>query len=105
MILLLIILAAFLNAVMDLLENENFHQSVFRHWNQKFWYKRESWKHAKKIFGYKIDGWHIAKSCMIVTLITATVMYQPIFHPVIDIGIMGMYWNVTFNFSYENMKL
>ena len=65
------ILAAVFNAIMDKLENENFYTSVFKNLNEKFWYKRESWKYAKKIFGYKIDGWHLAKSAMIICLCLA----------------------------------
>ena len=60
-LILLFIAGAFL-AAMDLLENEKFFISKFKNLNQKFWYKRESWKHAPRFLGYVVDAWHIAKS-------------------------------------------
>jgi hypothetical protein len=60
-----IFLAGFFNACMDAFENENYFESIFKSWNQKFWYKRESWKYVKKIFGYHLDAWHISKTLMI----------------------------------------
>lgn len=61
----LIAAAAVLNAFMDIVENENFSSSIFRNLNPKFWYKRESWKYAKKVLGTKLDAWHIAKGAML----------------------------------------
>lgn len=98
-----IVLAAFLNAVMDLLENENFSSSVFRNLNPKFWYKRESWKYAKRIGGYKVDGWHLAKSAMIICFAFAIVSYDPLLWWV-DILLIGLVWNVVFNLSYKALK-
>lgn len=100
-----IFLAAICNSVMDLLENENFSSSIFRNKNPKFWYKRESWKYAKKIFSWKFDGWHVFKSLMIILLVLAIVFYKPIFNYVIlDIVIMGFLWNTTFVAFYKLFK-
>lgn len=98
MTLLYIFLAAGFNAVMDILENENFHASVFSKSDQKFWYKRESWKHAKKIFGYKIDGWHISKSIMICTILI------PLSETFLQWVIYGLIWNVVFGITYKLLK-
>jgi len=100
--LILIIIAAFLNSVMDRLENENFHVSVFKNLNQNFWYKRVSWKYAKKIFGWKLDAWHYAKSLMIISICLAVALYNP-FIPVIDFIIFGIAWNTTFNLFYNHI--
>lgn len=102
--LILIILAAYCNAVMDILENENFSSSIFRNLNPKFWYKRESWKYAKRIFGWKFDGWHVFKSLMLILLMIAVVSYKPIFGW-IDFILFGMVWNINFSFAYKTFKL
>lgn len=99
---LLVILAAILNAVMDRLENETFFASVFKNTNEKFWYKRESWKYAKRIFNYKIDGWHLSKSLMIICLCLAIVFYNPVFG-LIDFVLFGLLWNLTFNLFYNRI--
>lgn len=99
---LFIILAAVLNSLMDIFENENFHKSIFNDLNQKFWYKRESWKYAKKLFGYKFDAWHICKSLMIICFCLALVFYKPIFG-YIDILFYGALWNLTFNIFYNKI--
>lgn len=98
---------------MDAWENENFFESIFKKWDQRFWYKRESWKHAKKIFGYRIDGWHLAKTCMIICFGAAVYteqFSQQIWHTasivlniVIDVCVMGMLWNLGFRLFYHNL--
>jgi len=93
-------LAAMFNALMDRVENENFHVSIFSKLNQKFWYKRESWKYAKKLFGYKFDAWHLSKSLMIVLILLSIYFYQP-FLPIIDLIVLGTLWNLTFNLFYN----
>lgn len=100
----LVIFAAICNAIMDILENENFSSSVFRNLNPKWWYKRESWKYAKKIFGWKFDGWHLFKSCMIIALMLAIVFYKPIIGW-IDFILFGVLWNITFSFTYKSLKI
>lgn len=102
--LILIILASICNAVMDILENENFSSSIFRNLNPKFWYKRESWKYAKRIFGWKFDGWHVFKSLMITFLMLGVVLYKPIFGW-IDFILFGIVWNISFSLAYKTFKL
>jgi hypothetical protein len=100
----LIILAAICNAVMDILENENFSSSIFRNLNPKWWYKRESWKYAKKVFGWKYDGWHVFKSLMIIFLMLAIVLYHPILG-FLDFFLFGLVWNSVFSLSYKLFKI
>jgi len=92
-----IILAAICNAVMDRVENENFFVSIFKKLNQKFWYKRESWKYAKKIFGWKFDSWHVSKSLMICILLI------PISNNIIEYIIYGILWNIIFLLFYKKI--
>lgn len=93
---------AMLNSVMDAVENENFFNSVFGYLPQGFWYKRESWKTAKKIFGWKFDAWHCAKSLWIITMAWAIVMYQPVFeYKLLDVLLIGLIWNLVFVISYK----
>lgn len=100
MALVFILMASVMNAVMDRLENESFFSSVFKDWDQKFWYKRESWKYAKVIFNYRVDGWHLSKSAMIVFIALAIVSYEKLFNPIVDFVLIGIVWNVTFEFMY-----
>lgn len=111
--LLFIVAAAFFNAVMDATENENFYESIFRDLNPRFWYKRESWKYARKIFGYRFDAWHIAKSCMIICMALAVYCEQfsnQVWHTGrtlldigIDIAVAGIMWNLAFNLFYHRL--
>lgn len=101
--LLFIALAAMLNALMDRVENENFSASVFRNLNPKFWYKRESWKWAKQIGGYRLDAWHLAKSAMLVLLITAAVAYSKVINWYIDVVVAGGVWILVFNLFYNKI--
>jgi hypothetical protein len=68
-----IILMGFFNACMDAFENENYFESIFKNWDQRFWYKRESWKYARKLGGYKFDAWHISKTLWVGSFIMAVV--------------------------------
>lgn len=97
-ILALVSAAAICNAVMDILENENFYSSRFAHLNPKFWYKRESWQHAKKILNWKFDGWHVFKSAMVWMLLWG--ISDSFFQWVV----LGIVWNVSFNLTYKFLK-
>ncbi len=98
MIYLFIAIAAIANAMMDVLENENYSSSVFRKWNQKFWYKRESWKHQKKILGVRLDGWHLVKYIMLGSLVMA--MREDLKTS----AIVVIVWWICFETSYKLFK-
>lgn len=109
--LLFVLLGAFFNSCMDAWENENYFESIFKDWDQRFWYKRESWKYARKVFGYHIDGWHLAKSSMIVSIAFAIYTEQfsnQIWHTninwlnvFIDVLVASVIWNLGFNLFYH----
>lgn len=111
--LILTVLAAFFNSVMDAVENENYFESIFRNFNQSFWYKRESWKSAKKVFGYKIDAWHLAKSLMILSLVLAITFglteenlikaNNDFVDVLLKVSICGVLWNFSFWVFYHKI--
>jgi len=98
-----IALAAFFNACMDAWENEpNFNESIFRHWNQRFWLKEISWQYARKIFSYKIDAWHLAKSLMVICFAIALCFdYRGAWY-IIVIN-CGVVWNFSFWLYYHKI--
>jgi hypothetical protein len=97
-------IAALLNGVMDSLEEGHFHRSIFRNLNPKFWYKYESWKHAKMIFGYRLDAWHICKSLMIICLAAAVAPSVIIFPNYwLNLASLGVIWNLIFNAFYNHI--
>jgi hypothetical protein len=95
------LLAAFFNAVMDAVENENFHESIFRNLPKQFWYKRESWKYVPRLLGYKFDAWHIAKSLMIACWTLALVFVDYNVPWWVEIPTVGVVWNVSFHLFYH----
>jgi hypothetical protein len=96
----LIMFMAFLNACMDAWENENYFESIFKSWSQRFWYKRESWKWAPKLAGYKLDAWHIAKSLFIIciALLPAMEFKGSWWVVVLNVGVI---WNIAFVLFYH----
>jgi hypothetical protein len=100
-----ILLAAFFNAVMDAIENENYFESIFKNLPKQFWYKRESWKYVKKILNYRPDAWHLAKTCMVVCFAGAVISFnlpvlkwQDVAAYVLAIGFV---WNAAFWLFYH----
>lgn len=112
--LLLIILAAILNAAMDIL-NARYKQSIFYTENPKlnqFTDSAISWKNKWKngdrtqgelFFGsstflvWTTDAWHLFKTLMLLCFSIAIVTYNPIIHPILDAII---YW-LTFGAVFE----
>jgi hypothetical protein len=107
----LILLAAMCNAVMDRIDDENIHDSIWKNSNWEWWYKRESWDNAKRIFGWKFDGWHVFKSLMLFFLVAAIVLYKPMFvwfdftwlNRLCDFSILGFIWIGSFNVGYNHL--
>lgn len=101
----LMFLCAFFKAGMDCFENENFFESIFKNWDQRFWYKRESWKHCKKILGYRFDSWHICNSlmwaCVIAMAVVAWYLSAPDCSWIIHFCGLGLTWNVGFSLFYN----
>lgn len=115
----LILLSAICNAIMDVC---SFHytDSIFSKLNPKWWDTAMSWKNKyvnwnggdkriRKLF-WKInyptfltDSWHFFKSTMIVLMVGAIVVYNPVVCPLVDFAIMGVIWNVVFNLCYNKL--
>ena len=100
--LLLIAVAAILNAFMDTIENERYYRSRLRDLNEKFWYKRTSWKYCYKFGSYPVDAWHLSKSLMVICLVLA-VGFAPVIPWWLMLILGGIVWNVTFNLFYESV--
>lgn len=114
----LVILAAVFNAVMDTLIHHH-PTSVFKNYKTGFFADAltVSWRNkyvdgnpinGRKKWFWKInipvqftDAWHFSKSCMIIFLIAAAVLYKPLFGVLIDFVAFGILWNITFNFFYN----
>lgn len=96
-----IFLAGFFNACMDAFENENYFESIFKGWNQNFWYKRVSWQKKKKIFGYHLDSWHICKTLMIVCFCAAFVFHKQELKLFYEFLIFGSIFNLSFKLFYN----
>lgn len=88
---------------MDVFENENFFESIFKGWDQRFWYKRESWKYAKKVFGHKIDAWHLSKSCMIICFALAIITFEAHHQWWVYLISLGFLWNFGFWLFYHEI--
>ncbi len=128
--LLLVVLAAICNAVMDTI---SFHYkiSIFTKFNPQWWNPAISWKNKyvdyskfaeytgkvskleKRIFilnlfsikypTFLTDAWHFFKSLMIVLLGFAIVLYVPVVNIYVDIILVGFAWNLTFNVFYNKI--
>jgi hypothetical protein len=97
---LFIILAAFFNAVMDVLL-WHFDKSIFSKYNSKWWNPSISWQYVKLTFNWmRFDAWHIAKTAMLLSLFAAVHFYTPVFGW-LDIFIMWFVWGVVFESFYK----
>lgn len=105
--LLFFFLAGFFSAFMDTIDEGHFTNSIFRNLNQKFWYRRESWKYAKRIFNYPLDAWHLAKSSMWTCVSLGAITYYkmgPIFpYWPLDFATIGFVIILTFNTFYNHI--
>lgn len=102
----LLFLAVFFNSIMDSVENApRFNKSIFSNLPKQFWLKEESWKYAPKIFGWKADCWHIAKSCMVISIVFAIILFDLPLEKWQDwalyIAVAGIIWNGGFKLFYD----
>lgn len=125
-------IAPMFNAIMDLIENENFFQSIFYRnpakyppdstaivsavkWNN-WWYKRASAQTVKLIYGYRPDAWHLSKSIMFIlfacSLVVGIYFEEPMFHiksmhtwgnALLDITLRLLWWDVSFSMFYDTL--
>lgn len=114
----LIILAGFLNAVMDVL-NFHYSTSIFKRWNPNFWNPEVSWRNKWKngdkeqgpkfigsstVFSLFTDGWHLAQSGFLFSMVGAIVFYKPVFGQVLDFVLLSICFRVFFECFYELMR-
>jgi hypothetical protein len=99
---LLIIAASFCKAVADTVA-DHFDTSIFSKLNPKFWDKKVSSEHARRIGGYKIDAWHLSMSAMIILLISAIIIYENVAAWQLELIAAGIVWNIPFNFFYNKL--
>lgn len=115
--LILISLAAFLNASMDKCFNM-FDSSIFNtsKFNQNFWNPSISWKNkwkngdrnqGEKFFGsstflvWLTDGWHLLKMVFLLSIIISIILYKPLFSIVIDGLLLIILWFIIFELSLK----
>ena len=116
---LFLILAAFCNAVMDVLSTR-FYVSIFGNFkNRQFWDWNISWKNkwqwgdkangekfflSSSMLSFMTDGWHLAKALMIVFISLAIVCYKPLFG-LIDIILFNCIWGIVFELFYTKLLI
>jgi hypothetical protein len=115
----LLALAAFFNATMDVISTR-YDKSIFKGIkNQQFWDWRISWKNkwkngdstqgekfflASSMFSFMTDSWHLAKGLMIILISSAIVFYKPIFG-ILDIVLFNCIWGVVFEACYGKILI
>ena len=98
----LVIVAAFFNAVMDVLL-WHFDKSVFSKYNPKWWNPSISWQYVPLIFNWmRFDAWHIAKTAMLLCLMAAIHLYSSVLGWV-DIFTLYLVWGITFELFYSKI--
>jgi len=115
-------LAAFCNAVMDVL-SFHYDKSIFSSLNKNFFNPQFSWMNKYKkmgnnaidmdkrrklfwIINYPVqltDAWHLAKTIMIFSLGFALINYEPCNEWYFDLFLFGYFWNITFSIFYDKI--
>ena len=119
MTIIFLILAAFCNAVMDVLSTRYYVSKFGNFKNKQFWdwniSGRNKWSWGEKANGEKFflsssmlsfmtDGWHLAKALMIVFISSAIVCYKPLFG-LIDLILFNCIWGITFELFYSKLLI
>jgi hypothetical protein len=119
MTIIFLILAAFCNAVMDVLSTR-YYVSIFGNFkNKQFWDWNISWRNkwqwgdkangekfflSSSMLSFMTDGWHLAKALMIVFISLAIVCYKPLFG-LIDLILFNCIWGITFELFYSKLLI
>jgi hypothetical protein len=118
----LIMIAAMCNAVMDIISHK-YAWSIFHEYNdifmQQWWDPRHSWKNKYKISRKKwykpvqfSDAWHTFKTIMIFCLMAAVITFDfdnynffnnKLFNFLLCYGVLGTTWNLTFVLFYKRI--
>jgi hypothetical protein len=119
MTIIFLILAAFCNAVMDVLSTR-YYVSIFGNFkNKQFWDWNISWRNkwqwgekangekfflSSSMLSFMTDGWHLAKALMIIFISLAIVCYKPLFG-LIDLILFNCIWGITFELFYSKLLI
>ena len=114
MSLVLVMLAAICNAVMDVTQF-HFYRSIFNKepFSASWWNPEYGWMN-KYINGnpkqgrnnipvWFTDAFHFFKSLMILLLSLAIISYETMFNLLIDLFILGLAWNTFFSLFYKHL--
>ncbi len=114
MSLVLVMLAAICNAIMDVTQF-HFYRSIFNNdlFGGKWWNGSVSWRN-KYINGdikqgrtntpvWFTDAFHFFKSLMILLLSLAIISYETMINPLIDLFMLGLAWNTFFSLFYKHI--
>ena len=96
------------NSVMDIVTH-HFDNSIFRHFNPRFWNPNESWKEKNFLGWMDFDAWHIAKYGMLFSFCFGVLFL--IKHPTAlitgkwyyDFGLMCTAWGIGFEINYNKI--
>lgn len=119
--LILIIIAGFLNACMDVV-SFHYDTSIFsKCWNEQWLDPRKSWKNkwkwhydfidGEEFFGsstflvFLTDFWHLCKFLMLGTIMAAIVFYNPLVNWWADILILYCAFTVTFEIFFSKILI
>ena len=117
--LIMVLLAAICNAVMDTISHHH-STSVFKNHKSGFWSDANlvSWKNKyingdpfqgrRRFLGIIIpvqftDAWHLFKSLMVIVLALSVVFYSTIIYIWSDFVMFGIIWNLAFNLFYNHL--
>lgn len=101
--LLLWVVAAILNAAMDT-TTHHYSTSIFKILDERFYNPNISWKYGYKFGEYKFDFWHMCKSVMIILFAIFAINYKTFTNSfILDLTILGVLWNLTFNLFYNKI--
>jgi hypothetical protein len=115
----LIIIAAILNAAMDLV-SVKFQISIFSEWKSLAWFCdgnlswKNKWKNGDSKQGERFLGsstflvwttdlWHLLKTLMLICFYLGIVMYEPLVNPVADFFIFYFGFGFIFTLFYDKV--
>lgn len=101
---LLVCIAAFFNACMDICEEEShFNKSIFRNMDARFFCKSVSWQYAKTILSVHLDFWHLCKFGWLASILGAIVVFKTHHQWWVHYISMAAIWYITFQLFYDKI--
>lgn len=99
-----IIVCAVFKATADTLLH-HFDTSIFKYEDPAFWNPTVSWEYVPyiKFTKYRPDAWHLSNSLMLLCGALAAVSNQHLVSGIVDLGISGTLFILTFNLFYNKI--